>query len=142
METDALKTFHQITGRLWPSAELGVARAKSVAERALPGDTVAKVVTKSNFRTEETGVALAVDPVSNVVVARVIEKETGETVRQIPSVESVRFLAASRKLLGEIAGTKYKEAEANFEEIGAKIEGSDATPDSNLRKSAVAAVKV
>jgi hypothetical protein len=113
METDALKAaFRYITGPLSPDAERAVTRAKNIAERALPQDAGDKTAVQPKARPKDTGVTLAVDPSANLVIARVIDRATGELIRQIPSEASVRFVTASRALLGQEVEAKYKEASA------------------------------
>jgi len=112
METDAVKAFRYITGPLSPDAEQAVTRAKTMAQRVLPQMNGDKDAGQSKFRTDQNGIALAVDPTANMVIARVIDRDTGQLIRQIPSQEAVRFVAASRALFGEEVDAKYKEASA------------------------------
>ena len=108
METDALKAFRYITGPLSPGAEQAVTRAKTMAQRISPQMNGDKDAGQSKFRTDKTGIALAVDPTANLVIARVIDRDTGELIRQFPSQASVQFVTASR----DEAAAKYKEAGA------------------------------
>ena len=110
METDALKAFRYITGPLSPGAEQAVARAKKMAQRAQqPADRGAE---PAQFRADRTKVALTVDPKANMVIARVIDRDTGRLIRQLPSQASVEFVKASRAMLGQEVDAKYKEAGA------------------------------
>ena len=111
METDAPSAFSYITGPLSPSARRAVARAKNAAQRALPGDAAASDSAQPKARENKTNITLVVDPTSHLVVARVIDGDTGDVIRQLPSAEAVRFVAASHEMLGQLAGAKYKETE-------------------------------
>jgi hypothetical protein len=113
METDALKAFRYITGPLSPGAEQAVTRAKNMAQRVLPqaGDGGEQ----APFPADKTKVALTVDTTANMVVARVIDRDTGQLIRQLPTQAAVQFVAESRAVLGQEVDAKYKEASANAE---------------------------
>lgn len=113
METDALKAFRYITGPLSPGAEQAVARAKNMAQRAQ--QPAYKGAEQSQFRSDGTKVALTVDTTANMVIARVIDRDTGQLIRQLPSQATVEFVAASRAMLGQEVDAKYKEASAHAE---------------------------
>ena len=108
-----LKAFRYITGPLSPDAERAVARAKDVAQRALPQRAADSGAGQSQFRSDRTNVALTVDPRANMVVARVIDGDTGQLIRQLPSQATVQFVAESRAMLGQEVDAKYKEASAH-----------------------------
>ncbi|HEY5609139.1 MAG TPA: flagellar protein FlaG [Alphaproteobacteria bacterium] len=110
METDAVKAFRYITGPLSPDAEQAVTRAKNMAQRALPQQPADRRAEQSP--SDGTKVALTVDPTTNMVIARVIDRDTGQLIRQLPSQAAVQFVAASRAMLGEEVDAKYKEARA------------------------------
>jgi uncharacterized FlaG/YvyC family protein len=110
METDAVKAFRYITGPLSPDAEQAVTRAKNMAQRALPQQCADRRAEQSP--SDGTKVALTVDPTTNMVIARVIDRDTGQLIRQLPSQAAVQFVAASRAMLGQEVDAKYKEASA------------------------------
>jgi uncharacterized FlaG/YvyC family protein len=112
METDALKAFRYITGPLSPGAEQAVTRAKNIAQRSLPQQTSDSHAEQSQFRSDRTSVALTVDTTANMVIARVIDRDTGQLIRQLPSQAAVQFVTASRAMLGQEVDAKYKEASA------------------------------
>jgi|SRR4029079_10244699 len=114
METDALKAFRYITGPLSPGAEQAVTRAKNMAQRVLP-PPVEGGVEQAQPRSDSTKVALTVDSKANMVIARVIDRDTGHLIRQLPSQASVEFVTASRAILGQEVDAKYKEASAHAE---------------------------
>lgn len=99
MEIDALRAVSYITGPLSPGAEQAVARAKNLAQRVLPGDKAGEDTAYAHEHKEKTGITLQVDPSANLVIARVVDNETGELIRQFPSKAAVRFVTASRELL-------------------------------------------
>jgi len=113
METDALKAFRYITGPLSPGAEQAVTRAKNMAQRVLP-PPVEGGAEQTQLRSDRTKVALTVDTRANMVIARVIDRDTGHLIRQLPSQASVEFVTASRAL-GQEVDAKYKEASAHAE---------------------------
>ena len=113
METDALKAFRYITGPLSPGAEQAVTRAKNMAQRVLP--QAVDGGEQAPFRADKTKVALTVDTTANMVVARVIDRDTGQLIRQLPTQAAVQFVAESRAVLGQEVDAKYKEASANAE---------------------------
>ena len=111
METDALKAFRYITGPLSPGAEQAVTRAKNIAQRALPQAPAEQ----SQYPSEKTAVELTVDTTANMVVARVIDHDTGQLIRQLPTQAAVQFVAESRAMRGQEVDAKYKEASAHAE---------------------------
>ena len=115
METDALKAFRYITGPLSPGAEQAVTRAKNVAQRALPQAPADRHAEQSQYPSDKTAVALTVDTTANMVVARVIDHDTGQLIRQLPSQAAVQFVAETRAIRGQEVDAKYKEASAHAE---------------------------
>ena len=113
METDALKAFRYITGPLSPGAEQAVTRAKNMAQRVLP--QAVDGGEQAPFHADKTQVALTVDTTAHMVVARVIDRDTGQLIRQLPTQAAVQFVAESRAVLGQEVDAKYKEASANAE---------------------------
>jgi len=49
---------------------------------------------------------LDIDQSTGRVVGRIIDKQSGATIKQIPSEEALRLIAASQKLLGAVIDRK------------------------------------
>lgn len=98
METDTHGAFRFITGPLSPSAEQAIARAKELAQRVMPRDQAAERTRRADEPRVTTGITLDVDPSANLVIARVVDSDTGEVIRQLPSKAEVRFVTTSREM--------------------------------------------
>jgi flagellar protein FlaG len=95
--------------QLTPRAAQALAVAKSKAERLVPPEThipLADAV-QSVARAElpdclTAHVALSVDNDTGMVIGTVIDRNSGEVLRQIPSEEMVRLIRATREALGPL----------------------------------------
>jgi hypothetical protein len=53
-----------------------------------------------------TKLALDIDPETGLVVGQILDQSTGEVVRQIPSEEMLRLIAATKEFLGNLVDRK------------------------------------
>jgi len=75
--------------------------AADAAREALPKDMTAAVSElRDVLRTTPFGLQFEIDDVTHKVITKVVDRETGEVIRQLPSEEMVRIAHAMNKLQG------------------------------------------
>lgn len=92
---------------LSPKVAMAVDAAKAVAERRVPAVTEAalnQILKNAPQDAPQPAVdaklSLDIDEASGRIVGRVVDRSTGETIRQIPSDEMLRLIAATKEFLG------------------------------------------
>jgi flagellar protein FlaG len=95
--------------QLTPRAAQAVQVAKAKAERLAPdeadpqvSDALQKMLGLALPQAVNSRVELTVNKEAGIVVGRVINRETGEVIREIPSEEMVRLIEATKRALGPI----------------------------------------
>jgi flagellar protein FlaG len=95
--------------QLTPRAAQAVQVAKATAARLAPEvpDRQATGVLQEMFgltlpQAVNSRVELSVNKEAGIVVGRVINRETGEVIREIPSEEMVRLIEATKRALGPL----------------------------------------
>jgi flagellar protein FlaG len=88
-------------------AQRALATARAVATQPRPavsdealGQALAARLSDDGAAAGGTTVTLAVDNDTGRVIGRVIDKSTGQVLRQIPSEEMLRLIAATKEMLG------------------------------------------
>ena len=93
---------------LTPRAAQAVEVAKAKAERLAPApssqasDALQKMLGLALPQAVNSRVELTVNKEAGIVVGRVINRETGEVIREIPSEEMVRLIEATKRALGPL----------------------------------------
>tara|TARA_R110002126_G_scaffold167303_1_gene315076 strand:+ start:65 stop:421 length:357 start_codon:yes stop_codon:yes gene_type:complete len=93
--------------------EKAVNAAKNVAERRIPA-VPDDILTETYHRTAgergpveaNTRVQLDVDSASGRVVGKVIDKQSGEIMHQLPSPEMLQLIAKAKELFGDLVNEK------------------------------------
>ena len=93
--------------------EKAVNAAKNVAERQIPA-VPDDVLTETYHRTADdrgrleanTRVQLDVDSATGRVVGKVIDKQSGEVMHQLPSPEILQLIAKAKELFGDLVNEK------------------------------------
>jgi flagellar protein FlaG len=84
-----------------PQAAVDKAPAGNAGREALPKDmTTAVSELRDALRTTPFGLQFEIDDVTHKVITKVVDRETGEVIRQLPSEEMVRIAHAMNKLQG------------------------------------------
>ncbi|KAI3590814.1 hypothetical protein D9X30_4299 [Cupriavidus sp. U2] len=84
-----------------PQAAVDNAPAGDASREALPKDMTAAVSElRDALRTTPFGLQFEIDDVTHKVITKVVDRETGEVIRQLPSEEMVRIAHALNKLQG------------------------------------------
>jgi len=98
---------------LIPRAAQAVAAAKAKAERLTAADTDPTLPDAAQKPYEinlpdslNSRVDLSVDKETGLVIGKVIDRDTGKEVRQIPSESMVRLIRATREELGPLVDVK------------------------------------
>lgn len=98
---------------LAPKVERAVNAAKNVAERqisAVPEDmlteTYRQTVDIQEPATVDTHLQLAVDDSTGRVIGRIVDLDSGEVVKQIPSDEMLQLIAKTKELFGQLVNEK------------------------------------
>ena len=98
---------------LAPKVEKAVNAAKNVAERqisAVPEDALTETYRQMNVAQEpasvDTHLQLAVDDSTGRVIGRIVDLESGEVVKQIPSDEMLQLIAKTKELFGQLVNEK------------------------------------
>jgi len=108
---DIQANTHQTTGspQLTPWAAHAVDLAKTKAERLVPEthDVQVPGALRRSLglnlpKATNSRVELSVDKEAGIVVGRVIDRETGEVIREIPAESIVRLIEANKAALGPL----------------------------------------
>jgi flagellar protein FlaG len=111
---DIQANIHPTNGspQLTPRAAQAIQVAKAKAERLAPSEgpdpKVAQAMQKALGAAlpVSSRVELSVDKEAGIVIGRVINRETGEVIREIPSEEMVQLIKATKAALGPLVDLK------------------------------------
>lgn len=87
-----------------PGAERGTAEQSAAQPLEVPAAALTDSVQKLNIELQSYGVQFEISEIDNRLITRVIERESGELIRQIPSEEVLR-IARSLEQSGSVGGT-------------------------------------
>lgn len=93
--------------------EKAVNAAKHVAERQVPAvpedaltETYHRISGEPNTARAETRVQLDVDSSTGRVIGKVVDKQSGEVMRQLPTPEMLQLIAKAKELFGDLVNEK------------------------------------
>ena len=103
-----------LSSALAPKLERAVHAAKNVAQRqisAVPEDALSETYRRSAASPQgpakvDTHLQLAVDDSTDRVIGRIVDLESGEVVKQIPSDEMLQLIAKTKELFGQLVNEK------------------------------------
>ncbi len=87
-------------GKIAQVAATGTANVPNTA------DGSSRAISPHGLTTVDTRVQVDIDKPSGRVIGRVIDKQTGELIRQVPPKELLRLLAKTREMLGALFDKK------------------------------------
>jgi flagellar protein FlaG len=108
---DIKANIYPTTGspQLSPRTAHAVQAAKAKAERAVPAvtetqlsDALQKVFGLTLPQSLNSRVELNVDKETGLVIGKIVDRMTGEVIRQLPPEEMVRLLEATKEALGPL----------------------------------------